>query len=25
MPKFPLTDQELQDLTSYILTLRRPT
>ena len=24
MPKFPLTDQELQDLTSYILTLRRP-
>ena len=25
MPKFPLTDQELQDLTSYILTLRRQT
>jgi len=25
MPKFPLTDQELQDLTSYVLSLRRPT
>ena len=25
MPKFPLTDQELQDLTSYILSLRRTT
>ena len=25
MPKFPLTDQELQDLTSYMLSLRRPT
>jgi ubiquinol-cytochrome c reductase cytochrome b subunit len=25
MPKFPLTDQELHDLTSYMLSLRRPT
>jgi ubiquinol-cytochrome c reductase cytochrome b subunit len=25
MPKFPLTDQELQDLTSYMLSLRRTT
>jgi len=25
MPKFPLTDQELQDLTSYMLSLKRPT
>ncbi len=25
MPKFPLTDQELQDLTSYMLSLRRET
>jgi ubiquinol-cytochrome c reductase cytochrome b subunit len=25
MPKFPLNDQELHDLTSYILTLKQPT
>jgi ubiquinol-cytochrome c reductase cytochrome b subunit len=24
MPKFPLTEQELQDLTSYVLSLKRP-
>ncbi len=25
MPKFPLTDQEVNDLTSYVLSLKRPT
>jgi ubiquinol-cytochrome c reductase cytochrome b subunit len=25
MPKFPLSDQELEDLTSYMLSLKRPT
>jgi cbb3-type cytochrome oxidase cytochrome c subunit len=25
MPKFPLTETELQDLTSYMLSLKRPT
>jgi ubiquinol-cytochrome c reductase cytochrome b subunit len=25
MPKFPLTEEELQDLTSYMLSLKRPT